>query len=72
MADGRADEEMKVSLIYPIGDAHGTISNRQYIRTMANGQKIIARKPNRQGHIKTEQEAANQRRFAARYARGSK
>jgi len=64
----RIDESMRVSLIYPIESAHGSITKNHYIRTLGNGKQIVARKPNRSGHVKTEREAANQRRFAERYA----
>jgi len=71
MVDVRIDESMKVRLIYPIESAHGSLTKDYYIRTLNNGKQIVARKPHREGHVKTEQEAANQRLFASRYARRS-
>lgn len=69
MVDGTIDEDMRVGLIYPIAEAHGSLTKRHYIRTLANGTKIVAKKPDRSGHVKTEKEAANQQRFAQVYAK---
>lgn len=60
---------MKVELIYPIATACGSLTRSHYIRTLPNGKQVVAHKPNRNGHVKTADEAANQRRFAERYAK---
>ena len=59
---------MKVELIIPIEGLHGKLRRDGYYFRKYRGQQIVQKCPNREGHVKTEDEAANQRRFAERYA----
>ena len=61
-------EKMKVELIIPIEGLHGKLRRDGYYFRKYRGQQIVQKCPNREGHVKTEDEAANQRRFAERYA----
>ena len=61
-------EKMKVELIIPIEGLYGKLRRDGYYFRKYRGQQIVQKCPNREGHVKTEAEAANQRRFAARYA----
>ena len=66
--EGKNREKMKVELIIPIEGLHGKLRRDGYYFRKYRGQQIVQKCPNREGHVKTEAEAANQRRFAARYA----
>jgi len=57
---------MLATPVKPIQAMHGSLTANYYCR-MLNNHLIIQRKPNRQGHVPTANEAANQRRFAALY-----
>lgn len=59
---------MKAELIIPIDALRGKLREDGYYFRMYKGVQIVQRCPNRSGHIKTEAEKANQRRFAAQYA----
>ena len=59
---------MKVELIIPIDGLYGKLRNDGYYFRKYRGQQIVQKCPNRAGHVKTEAEVANQRRFAERYA----
>ena len=64
---------MKAELIIPIDVLRGKLNNEGYYFRKYRGQQIVQKCPDRSKHIKTEEEAANQRRFVARYAgRGKK
>ena len=63
---------MKAELIIPIDSLKGKLRKDGYYFRMYRGQQIVQRCPNRSGHIKTEAEAANQERFAAKYGRRNK
>ena len=58
---------MKVEYIIPIEWLKGNIADQFYCRTY-RGKNIIQHRPNRSNHVKTSAEAANQQRFAAKYA----
>ena len=59
---------MKVELIIPIEGLYGKLRRDGYYFRKYRGQQIVQKCPNREGHVKTEAEAANQRRFAEKYA----
>ena len=59
---------MKVELIIPIEGLQGKLQRDGYYFRKYRGQQIVQKCPNRSGHVKTEAEAANQRRFASKYA----
>ena len=61
-------ENMKVELIIPIEGLHGKLRRDGYYFRKYRGQQIVQKCPNREGHVKTEAEASNQRRFAEKYA----
>lgn len=58
---------MKVEYIIPIEWLKGNLAGKYYCR-LYRGKTIIQRRPNRSNHIKTPAEAANQQRFAQRFA----
>ena len=66
--EGKNREKMKVELIIPIEGLHGKLRRDGYYFRKYRGQQIVQKCPNREGHVKTEAEAANQRRFAEKYA----
>ena len=55
-------------MIIPIESLRGKLRKDGYYFRLYRGQQIVQKCPNREGHVKTEAEAANQRRFAAQYA----
>ena len=61
---------MKVIPIMPIDTFYGKLNEKgkYYFRRSRNGSIYACRCPDRSNHIKTPAEAANQQRFAARYA----
>ena len=59
---------MKVELIIPIEGLRGKLRQDGYYFRKYRGQQIVQKCPKREGHVKTEAEAANQQRFAERYA----
>ena len=59
---------MKAELIIPIDSLRGKLDNDGYYFRMYKGKQIVQRCPDRSKHVKTEAEAANQKRFAAKYA----
>lgn len=61
---------MKVIPILPIDTFYGKLNEngKYYFRRSCNGTIYACRCPDRSNHIKTPTEAANQQRFAARYA----
>ena len=59
---------MKAELILPIACLRGKLRNDGYYFRLYRGQQIVQRCPDRSRHVKTPAEAANQQRFAARYA----
>lgn len=59
---------MKAELIIPIDALRGKLREDGYYFRMYKGIQIIQRCPDRSKHRKTAAEAANQKRFAARYA----
>lgn len=59
---------MKAELIIPIDNLRGKLENDGYYFRMYKGVQIVQRCPDRSKHVKTEAEAANQKRFAAKYA----
>ena len=61
---------MRIIPIMPIESMYGMVYQRAgyYIRRSPKGKLYSCRCPNRSGHVKTPAEAANQKRFAARYA----
>ena len=61
-------EKMKAELILPIDNLRGKLENNGYYFRMYKGVQIVQRCPDRSKHVKTEAEAANQKRFAAKYA----
>jgi len=58
---------MKVNFIDPILSIQGNISKGYYCR-LCNGKNVIQRRPDRSNHVRTPREAANQKRFAERFA----
>lgn len=61
-------ERMKAELILPIDNLRGKLEDNGYYFRMYKGVQIVQRCPDRSKHVKTEAEAANQKRFAAKYA----
>lgn len=59
---------MKAELIIPIESLRGKLRNDGYYFRKYRDQQIVQKCPDRSKHIKTEGEAANQRRFAEQYA----
>ena len=59
---------MKAELILPIDNLRGKLENNGYYFRMYKEVQIVQRCPDRSKHVKTEAEAANQKRFAAKYA----
>ena len=59
---------MKAELIIPIDALRGKLENNGYYFRMYKGVQIVQRCPDRSKHVKTKAEAANQKRFAAKYA----
>lgn len=59
---------MKAELIIPIDALRGKLENNGYYFRVYKGVQIVQRCPDRSKHVKTEAEAANQKRFAAKYA----
>ena len=59
---------MKAELIIPIDALRGKLREDGYYFRMYKGTQIVQHCPNRSNHRKTAAEAANQRRFAARFA----
>ena len=66
--EGKNRAKMKVELIIPIEGLHGKLRRDGYYFRKYRGQQIVQKCPNREGHVKTEAEASNQRRFAEKYA----
>ena len=58
---------MKVELIIPIEGLRGKLRQDGYYFRMYRGQQIVQKCPDRSDHVKTENEAANQHRFAAEW-----
>ena len=58
---------MIAELIIPIETLRGKLRKDGYYFRMYKGKQIVQRCPNRNGHVKTEAEQANQERFAERY-----
>ena len=56
---------MKVELIIPIDSLRGKLRQDGFYFRKYRGQQIVQKCPDRSKHVKTEDEAANQRRFAA-------
>ena len=56
---------MKVELIIPIESLKGKLRQDGFYFRKYRGQQIVQKCPDRSKHVKTEDEAANQRRFAA-------
>ena len=61
---------MQIIPIMPIETMFGMVNRRAgyYIRRSPTGKLYSCRCPDRSRHVKTPAEAANQQRFAARYA----
>lgn len=59
---------MKAELIIPIDALRGKLREDGYYFRMYKGVQIVQRCPDRLKHKKTIAEAANQKRFAQRYA----
>lgn len=55
---------MKAELIIPIETLRGMLRKDGYYFRVYRGQQIVQRCPNRNGHVKTDSERANQQRFA--------
>ncbi len=64
----RKQRIMKVELIIPIDSLRGKLRQDGFYFRKYRGQQIVQKCPDRSKHVKTEDEAANQRRFAAKYA----
>ena len=60
---------MIAKLIIPIETLKGQLRKDGYYFRMYKGKQIVQRCPNRKGHVKTEAEAENQRRFIGKYRR---
>ena len=61
-------KDMKVELIIPIDSLRGKLRQDGFYFRKYRGQQMVQKCPDRSKHVKTENEAANQRRFAAKYA----
>ena len=59
---------MKVELIIPIEGLKGKLRQDGFYFRKYRGQQIVQKCPDRSKHVKTPEEAANQQRFAAKYA----
>lgn len=61
------------TLIDPIAELRGKLKgdDKVYVR-MCGGKCIIQLRPDRRGHVPTEREAENRRRFGERYGRRRK
>ena len=59
---------MKAELIIPIDNLKGKLRQDGFYFRMYRGQQIVQKCPDRSQHRKTPNEAANQQRFAERYA----
>ena len=59
---------MKVELIIPIEGLKGKLRQDGFYFRMYRGEQIVQKCPDRSDHVKTVNEAANQQRFAAKYA----
>ena len=61
---------MRIIPIMPIETLYGKLHQhgKYYFRRSRSGRIFACRCPNRSGHVKTPQEAANQQRFARQYA----
>ena len=59
---------MKVELIIPIDSLRGKLRQDGFYFRKYRGQQIVQKCPDRSKHVKTEDETANQRRFATKYA----
>lgn len=61
---------MQIIPVMLIETMYGMVNQQAgyYIRRSPTGKLFTCRRPNRAGHVKTPAEAANQQRFAARYA----
>ena len=59
---------MKAELIIPIDELRGKLREDGYYFRMYKGVQIVQRCPDQSKHKKTIAEAANQKRFAQRYA----
>jgi hypothetical protein len=64
----RKEKNMKVELIIPIDSLRGKLRQDGFYFRKYRDQQIVQKCPDRSRHVKTESEAANQRRFAAQYA----
>ena len=58
---------MIAEVIIPIDTLRGQLKKDGYYFRMYKGKQILQRCPNRQGHIKTDRELENQKRFIAKY-----
>ena len=63
---------MIAELIIPIETLKGRLRKDGYYFRLYKGKQIVQRCPNREGHVKTEAEAANQRWFVERYRKSVK
>ena len=59
---------MRVELMIPIDSLRGKLSEDGFYFRKYRGQQLVQKCPNRSGHVKTPAEAANQQRFAQRFA----
>ena len=60
-------ENMIAELIIPIETLKGQLRKDGFYFRMYKGKQIVQRCPNRQGHVKTPNEQANQERFIEKY-----
>ena len=58
---------MKAELIIPVERLRGKLRKDGYYFRMYRGEQIVQKCPDRSNHVKTPDEAANQRRFAAEW-----
>lgn len=63
---------MIAELIIPIDELRGALRKDGYYFRMYKGKQIVQRCPNRNGHVKTAKEQANQQRFIATYGKKKK
>ena len=63
---------MKAELIIPIETLRGKLKEDGYYFRMYKGKQIVQRCPSRKGHVKTEGERDNQRKFIERYRKTAK
>ena len=59
---------MRITLNEPFAEMCGKLDKHHYIRRSPSGKFFLQHTPNRKSHKKTPAEAANQKRFALRYA----